>query len=62
MQSTKSLHSKLLNRLTLNSTVKCSHNKDFYTDADTMNEVDKQQQYLRDLYEDQFIVTDIHKQ
>ena len=58
MQSTESLCSRLLNRLTLNSTVKCSHNKDFYTDIDTTNEVDKQQQHLRDLYKDQFIATD----
>ena len=46
----------------LNSTAKYSHNKDFYISADTMNRADKQQQHLRDLYKDQFIATDTHKQ
>ena len=46
----------------LNSTVKCSHNKDFYISADITDRADKQQQHLKDLYKDQFIATDTHKQ
>ena len=62
MQPTGPLHSRLLNRLALNSTAKHSHNKDFYTGTDTTDRADKQQQHSRDSYGGQFIATGTHKQ
>ena len=62
MQTARLLCSELLNRLTHNSTVRYSHNKDLYTDADTADRAEKQQQHSEDLYRCQFTINSKSRQ
>ena len=43
MQTIRSLCSRLSDRLTLDNTVRYSHNKDFHINADTTDRTEKQQ-------------------
>ena len=62
MQTTKSLYSRLSDRLTHNSIVRHSHNKDLYADADIADRAEKQQQHSENSYRYQFTINSESRQ